>query len=83
MVALKCFIQLYYRTQRLSVYMQWSHSITDTTRTRDFVLYSEVSLAQGVIIDHTPLSIMANYAGARLWTMKSIVLMKDLLIFSP
>ena len=26
----------------------------DTTGTRDFVLYSEASLAQGVIVDHAP-----------------------------
>ena len=38
------------------------------------VLYSEVSFAQGVIVDHAPLTIMASYAGARLWTMKSAVL---------
>ena len=55
----------------------------DTTGTKDFVLYSEVSFAQGVIADHTPLTIVASYAGARLWTMKSVVLMKDLLLFSP
>ena len=55
----------------------------DTTGTKYFVLYSEVSFAQGVIIDHTPLTIVASYAGARLWTMKSVVLIKDLLIFSP
>ena len=57
--------------------------MTDTTETKDFVLYSEVSFAQGVIVDHTPLTIVASYAGARLWTMKSVVLIKDLLIFSP
>ena len=56
--------------------------MTDTTETKDFVLYSEVSFAQGVIVDHTPLTIVASYAGARLWAMKSVVLMKDLLIFS-
>ena len=55
----------------------------DTTGTKDFVLYSEVSFAQGVIADHAPLTIMASYAGARLWTMKSVVLMKDPLLFSP
>ena len=55
----------------------------DTTGTKDFVLYSEVSFAQGVIVDHAPLTIVASYAGARLWTMKSVVLIKDLLIFSP
>ena len=44
----------------------------DTTGTKDFVLYSEVSFAQGVIVDHTPLAIMASYAGARLWTMNYI-----------
>ena len=49
----------------------------DTNGTKDVVLYSEVSFAQGVIVDYAPLTIVASYAGARLWTMK------DLLIFSP
>ena len=44
--------------------VQWSPSIMDTTGTTDFVLYSEVSLAQGVIVDQTPLTIVASYAGA-------------------
>ena len=39
--------------------IQWSPSITDTNGTKDFVLYSEVSFAQGVIVDHAPLTIMA------------------------
>ena len=34
---------------------------------KDFVLYSEVSFAQGVIVDHAPLAIVASYAGARIW----------------
>ena len=43
----------------------------NTTGTKDFVFYySEVSFAQGVIVDHVPLTIVASYAGARLWTMK-------------
>ena len=50
----------------------------DTTGTKDFVLYSEVFFTQGVIVDHTPLTIMASYAGARLWTMKSVVLLSDI-----
>ena len=54
----------------------------DTTGTKHFVLYSEVSFAQGMIVDHAPLTTVASYAGARLWTMKSVALMKDLLIFS-
>ena len=62
--------------------IQWNPSITDTTGTKDFVLYSEVSFAQGVIADHAPLTIVANYAGARLWTMKSVVLIKDLLLIA-
>ena len=36
-------------------YVQWSPSITDTTGTNDFVLYTKVSFAQGVIIDHASL----------------------------
>ena len=49
-----------------SLYVQWSPSITDITGTKDFVLYGEVSFAQGVIVDHAPLTIVASYAGARL-----------------
>ena len=66
--------------------IQWSPSITDTTGSKDFVLYSEVSFARRagvVIVDHAPLTIMASYAGATLWTMNSVVLIKYLLIFSP
>ena len=63
-----------------SVAIQWNSSIMDT---KDFVLYSEVSIAQGVFVDHAPLTIVANYAETRLWIMKSVVLIKDLLIFSP
>ena len=63
--------------------IQWSLSIMDTTGTKDFVLYSEVSFAQWVIVDHAPLTIVASYAGDRLWTMKPVVSIKDLLIFSP
>ena len=40
--------------------IQWSPSITDTTGTKDFVLYSEVSFAQRVIVDHAPLTIVAS-----------------------
>ena len=31
----------------------------DTTGTKDFVLYSKVSFAQGMIVDHAPLTIVA------------------------
>ena len=48
-----------------------------------FCPYSEVSFAQGVIVDHASLTIMASYAGVRLWTMKSVVVMKELLLFTP
>ena len=41
-----------------SICIQWNPSITDTTGTKDFVLYSEVSFVQGVIIDHIPLTVM-------------------------
>ena len=50
-------------------HVQWSPSMTDTTGTKDFVLYNEVSFTQGVIIDHVPLTIVVSYAGARLWAM--------------
>ena len=62
--------------------IQWSSSITDTTGTKNFVLNSEVSFVQGVIVYHTPLAIVASYAGASLRTMIPVVLMIDLLIFN-
>ena len=62
------------------MHIQWNPCITDTTGTKYFVLYSEVSFAQGVIVDHAPLTIVASYAGARLWIMKSVVLIKAVLI---
>ena len=45
--------------------IEWSPSITDTTGIKDFVLYNEVSFAQ---VDHALLTIVASYAGTRLWT---------------
>ena len=38
-----------------------------------------VYLCPLLIVDHAPLTIVASYAGARLWTVKSVVLMKDLI----
>ena len=61
-------------------HIQWNSSITDTTGTKNFVLYGKVSFAQRV---HPPLTILASYAGVRLSTMKSDVLIKDLLVLSP
>ena len=40
--------------------LQWSPSITDTTRTKDFVLYSKGSFAEWVIVDHASLTIVAS-----------------------
>ena len=42
------------------LHIQWSPSKTDTTGTKDFVLYSEMSLAQELVADHAPLPIVAN-----------------------
>ena len=41
-------------------------SKTDTIGTKEFVLYSKVSLAQGLVVDHTPPTIVANHDKARL-----------------
>ena len=38
--------------------------------TKDFVIYSEVSLAQVLVVDHAPPTIVANHDKARLSTMK-------------
>ena len=62
-----------------AMYTQWNPSKTDTAGTKDYVPYSEVSLAQGLVGDHAPITIMTCYDGARLRTMK---LIRDLSIFS-
>ena len=38
-----------------------NHCKMDTSGTKDFILYSEVLLAQGVVVDHTPLTVMTNH----------------------
>ena len=55
--------------------IQWNLSKTDTIGTKDFFRCSEVSLAQGLVVDHTPPTIAANYDKALLWTTTKIVLM--------
>ena len=56
------------------------YSLKDTIEVKDFALYSEVSLAQGLVIDHTPPTIVVSYDEARL-LMKRL-LIRDLLISS-
>ena len=41
--------------------MKWNPFIMDTTWTEDVVLYSEVSFAQGVIVDHAYLPVMLEH----------------------
>jgi hypothetical protein len=41
--------------------IQWNPSKTDTSGTKIFVLYSEVSIVQWLVVDHAPLIIVANY----------------------
>ena len=40
--------------------VQWNPSKTDTIGTNDFVRCSEVSLAQGLVVDHAPPTITAR-----------------------
>ena len=60
--------------------LQWNPSKTDTTGTKDFIFYSEVSLAQGFAADHAPLPIVANSNTVRLRRMKLTILIRALLI---
>ena len=62
----------------IAVVLQWNPSKTDTIGTNDFVHCSEVSLAKGLVIDHAPPTIAANYDKARLWTTKKTALMRGL-----
>ena len=52
--------------------IQWNHW------DQNFVRCSEVSLAQGLVVDHAPPTIAASYDKALLWTTKKTVLMRDL-----
>ena len=56
----------------------WKLSKTDTTGTKDFVHV----LCSGVLADHAPSSIVISYDGARLQTMKMILLIIDLSILA-
>ena len=58
--------------RQLSFPIQWNPSKTDTIGTNDFVCHIEVSLAQGVVIDHARPTITATYDKAWLWTMKRL-----------
>ena len=53
-------------------------SKADTIVTKNFVRCSEVSLAQGLVVDHAPPTIAARYDKALLWTTKKIILMRNL-----
>ena len=55
------------------MYIQWNPSKMDTIGTKDFVLYSVVSLAQGLVVDHTPPTIVASHDKAILSTMKKTI----------
>ena len=57
--------------------IQWNPSKADTMGTKNFVRYSEVSLAQGLVVDHAPITITASYDKALLWTTKKTVLLRS------
>ena len=58
--------------------IQWNLSKADTSGTKNFVCCSEVSLTQGLVVDHAPPTITTSYDKALLWTTKKTVLMRDL-----
>ena len=60
--------------------VQWNPSKTDTIGAKDFVLDSEVSLARGLVVDHTPPTIIANHDKAA--TMDDEKMIRDLSISS-
>ena len=45
----------------LELNVQWNPSNADTTGTKNFVCCSEVSLAQGLVVDHAGPTIAASY----------------------
>ena len=70
---------LAYFTHTTNCILQWNPSRTDTIGTKDFVVNNKVSLAQRLVVDHAPPTIMASYDKA---TMKKTVslLIRDLSI---
>ena len=58
--------------------LQWNPSKVDTIGTKIFARYSEMSLAQWLVVHHAPPRIVASYNKALLWTTKMTVLMRDL-----
>ena len=57
--------------------VKWNCSKIDTIGTKDFVLYIEMSLAQGLVVDHAPPTVMANHDKAGLSTIKKTILIRD------
>ena len=45
----------------LRIHLQWNPSKADTIGTKYFVRCSEVSLAQGLVVDHAPPTIVVSY----------------------
>ena len=68
----------HFQNTQHSLHIQWNPSKVDTIGTKNFVRHSEVSLVQGLVVDHAPPTIAASYDKALLWTMKKTVLMRDL-----
>ena len=60
------------------IQIQWNPSKADTIGTKNFVRCSEVSFAQGLVVDHAPPTIAASYDKALLRTTMKTVLMRDL-----
>ena len=58
--------------------IQWNPSKADIIGTKNFVRCSELSLAQGLVVDHAPPIIAASYDKALLWMTKKTVLIGDL-----
>ena len=56
----------------LLLLLQWNPSKADTIGTKNFVHCSEVSLAQGLVVDHAPPTIAASYDKALLRTTKTV-----------
>ena len=72
-----CLQQRYIKPRMLKIWtIQWNPFKTDITVTKDFILYSKVPLAQGLVVDHAPPTIVANHDKTRLLTMRKTVIIK-------
>ena len=66
-----------------NVCLKEAETIDQGDNINDFIHCSELSLAQGLVVDHAPPTIMASYDKALLWTTKNTVFIEICQLTAP